>query len=96
MQIWTVKIRRRCKRCRGLFYANSRNGKYCPRCSDFVLNNFFKLEDIDKAQRKLEKALMISSNAKIYGSSSYQPTVLEKAYFERKDPDFLKGLVSDV
>jgi ribosomal protein S27AE len=88
-----TRFRRKCNRCGIWFIANTRNAKYCAHCSDFLLNNPLSLEDLKKAERRLEKNIMALTNVKVYGSPSYRPMEREKPYFERRDPSFLRSLI---
>ena len=51
-------------------------------------------ESVNKLEKESQKNIMESSKVKIYGSPTYQPSVRERPYFERKDVSFLKQLIS--
>ena len=81
----------RCKKCRQDYTVATPGQKYCPDCQ--YPRAFIDPRDLARAEKKIKKRLMEISKVKIYGSSSYQPTELERSYFERKHPLFLEGLV---
>ena len=86
-----VGIVDQCRKCGEDYIVAGANQKDCPSCQ--FKSCPISTEAFVKAKKKIKKRLMEISNVKIYGSSSYQPTELERPYFERKDPLFLERLV---
>jgi len=80
-----------CKKCGQDYMVATPNQKYCPDCQ--YPRAFIDPRGLAKGEREIKKRLMEISNVKIYGSSSYRPSQLERSYFERKDPLFLERLV---